>query len=971
MLNIYKASAGSGKTYTLAKEYIRLLLSSATSHKTPYAEILAVTFTKKATAEMKARILKELNQLATAPQQSAYYEEFKRDFSFSDTELQQRAKQYLFAILQDYTRFQVSTIDGFFQQVVRLFARELGLPATYNVSLQEKEIVEQAVDDLLFSVHQNSTTDNPSFSWLSTMAQENIANQKAWNPKLQLTDIAGELLTERLQTKLPELRKVLASPAVLSDYKQQMQELVNRWNELHAQIGRKRNLDDDQIQCRKDGLTAMVILKRLNELGLLVEIKQQIERTNQELNRLPISDTNLLLHRVIDGAESPFIYEKIGNRLRHFMIDEFQDTSHLQWDNFFPLLQESEANGDDNLIVGDIKQSIYRFRNSDWHLLEQINTYFHHCNLPKMDTNFRSSAIVVEANNHIFQLYADWADAQLSSKDSNYQHSIQSAYQTLVQKAQKIDLPGYVHIEFFPADAGKKAEIEELTLERLLPILEDLQSRHISFGNVAILVRKGYETSMVASYLIKHGYSVESAEGLLVSSHPAIEVLTTLLALSLRPDDQMLKARLHLVFAEHIYADSQEKMLQALQTPEDLFTDEQNEAIRHAQTLSLYEQVQYLIDSLNLASWEHAAAYLTTFQDCVYQYVTNNTADTGAFLNYWETVCEKLSIPASASSDAIQVMTIHKSKGLEFDAVIIPFLDWDISTSHGNKTNILWCTPQHAPFNQLPIVPIDFTKDLEKTHFAKEYYEELLNLYVDNLNLTYVAFTRPKRELYAFGQMPAYTQKGEPSLKNIGNLLSILLQDELTDNVYEKGAKAPFTQEEKRSTAVITEAKYCSCPIGKRLQLKQHRSQEENLTQQEFGSMMHDWLAEIDTFDEANKALQALLISGRIRESDVPQMHQALAEFKALVRDFDWFDSDSGYTILREQDILTPTGNTYRPDRIMLKGQKAVIIDYKFGEKRRPQYQEQVRNYLSLVHDMGYETEGYIIYVTLGEIDKI
>ena len=908
MLSIYKASAGSGKTYTLTHKYIDLLLNQ-TNIQQAHRHILAVTFTKKATAEMKERIIRELSKAATdSPEQKA-----------------------LTAILQDYTHFAVSTIDGFFQLVVRQFARELGLPALFNLTLDTEEVVNQAVDDLTFKGNNE---------WLRDYIEDNIHSGKGWNPKEDIQKFAKDLLTEQVRELLPLIQSQLEDLEFMRAYKAKLQQ------QAQEEAAKPKKEQD---------LTAAVILKHLNELGTLSAIAKQIEQTNKEQNRLPISDINHLLARVVQSVDSAFVYEKLGSRYHHFMIDEFQDTSKLQWENFKPLIEESNAYGHANMVVGDVKQSIYRWRNSDWRLLDhEVENSIRQHDLPPMTTNYRSSEVVVKANNEIFERYVDWAANKLSTdlkelSDTTRADLLRSCYSTLRQEPHSKE-QGYVHIEFLKTD--KRTQANEEALERVPAIIDDLIARHVQHKEIAILVRGNKEAQEIAQYLIEKGYPIQTAEGLLIASHPTIEIIVCLLSLKLTPNDPLLQARLKIALQKIGHT-----------------TPEENENL--SDTLPLYDLVQEIIDTYHLAEVTGAIPYLTAFQDLVYSFIASSPAHVAAFLDYWHRCETKASIPASGS-DAIAIMTIHKAKGLEWQAVIIPYGSWPYAKSRMDTEKLLWVDtrliPSLAAEEGLALLPIQFSKDLLKTAFQEQYADELLSLYLDNLNLTYVAFTRAKNELYVFGQdVHALTRK--PQYPTIDHLLS-----ELYPNGLFLGEQKSYNKQESVAEGLSPttyEAVYHSVPLGQRLTLRTRvlRDDATALDIRDLGIVMHDWLAGIITLEDREAALRRLIAAGQVREADIPELQERMNAFMSFAQPFGWFEPHE--QVLCEQDILLPSGHTQRPDRVMIDGKRAVIIDYKFGSEHKQTYQEQVRDYVSYFESMGYATEGYIVYVTLQKIDKV
>lgn len=1035
MLYIYKASAGSGKTYTLAREFIRLLLRMGADSYRPHSHILAATFTKKATAEMKQRILNELYTLAQDPKQSPYMQdaEFLKDINISEHELQQRAQQLLFGILQDYSGFAVNTIDGFFQQVLRAFAHELGLPAQYELTLDDKQVATQAIDDIIYKLNTKELNQDAS-EWITNIVVENIDNNQTWNPRQQMLHFSPALLSEELQVELSNARQILNDKNKLKQYKttliqirqsflkqlkdnlKQGQTLIERFNGVEGMNSNIRNvfykpIDKvieslgktfcqavegekkywktttrgdalKQVQdalaagleeccknlynlCSADNIcqynTATLILQDFNQVGLLSDISEQIHLTNRLQNRLPISEVNTYINRIIDNSDAPFIYEKLGERIKHYMLDEFQDTSTMQWANFYPLLLNSNSQGYQNLIVGDIKQSIYRWRNSDWSILANVDKQIIPNCLPPMDTNFRSSGVIVNFNNSFFEKYCQTIVQTLDTNlGHKYSQQVRDAYSTLFQKAKKQETDGYVQIKVL------EERNEEQVLVEMLDVINNLQTRGLSMGKVAILVRNKKATANICYYLTKAGLPVQSAEGLRIDANPVISLLIDMLSAGQNPKDDILDKRIRLTILQHIYPNDYQLAIDKTLQGEEVFTDEQKRAITQAALMPLYEHTQALIDILELSLWPQATTYLSAFLELVYNFTIQKTADVSAFLEYWQQVgCEK-SIPAPNTENAIQVMTIHKSKGLEFEAVLIPFMDWDYADSTQDHRSVKWYKPQVEPFNMMPIVSVTFKHNLQQSIFKDQYQQEILNLYLDNLNLTYVALTRPKRELYAWS---------EPQKKNskttMKYLLAQLLQDQLNDGVFCIGnPNIQYTS--TTSTENISTLKYHSIPIGERLRLSTRsiKDDEEPLSPIELGTIMHEFLSRINTLDNTDQELQKMIAEGKIGKNQTPQIENLIARFKQLVAPTNWFGQDN-QEIICEQDIIASNGQIYRPDRIIINNKHATVIDYKFGQEHKTKYSDQVKLYIDLLQQMGYTANGYLVYVMLNKIKQV
>lgn len=1018
MLSIYKASAGSGKTFTLTREYLRMLLRDAqptNDNRLPHSRILAVTFTKKATAEMKERILRELYLLSTNPEASPHKQALLDDpkIRLNIQQLQQRAKDLLIGILQDYTRFSVSTIDGFFQQVIRTFAMEMELSATYDLSLDGEEIVQQAVDDIFKRIREDRTEDQELINWIIEFAHKNIENDTKWNPSESIKLFSNQLLKEQLMRRMNEIQKVFSDKSFMRTYSSQLQQVCQSaekkvnlllqqgssifatergWNRhiisafgktpedwLKQKMGatfhniianpeliftksatntneQQHLLDIYHLQLKpifyqlddicsgdtaKDYITANAILPNLYTMAILQDVARQIEETNRNIGRLPISETNQLVNQIIDGQDAPFIYERFGQYFRHYMIDEFQDTSSLQWENFAPLIHENESNNRDNLIVGDIKQSIYRFRNSDWHLLRDIHKQFDNAHVHSMETNWRTAPIIVKENEKLILRYSQWIVEQIS----NDTQDISSIYseEAIHQDPHKKD-KGYFHMQFFDSE-----DSQETTLETLDQQLKNLVAEGIDLKRVTLLVRYTREAALLAQFLVERGYNVQSSEGLKLGTHPTIQLLISLLQQENNTINPITEAYIKQIFGEQ--------------------TEEQTACIVQAQQLPLYEQVQLLIDGLDLAKAEGVTPYLTAFQDIIYQFTKKRVSDRKAFLEYWERKGDKTTIAAPQTTDALRILTIHSSKGLEFDIVFIPFFTWDICKIHNN--DILWCTPTTQPFNALPLVAVHPSNSLLHSHFKNEYQQEQLAQYIDNLNLTYVALTRAKYRLYIYGQI----QKQKTN--NIGHRIFSLYKDELDSQLIYRTSEvaAPLPPIEENTTTTYA-AQYISTPIGERLTLRSRAeddfAQDSPLEIIDLGILMHLWLSYIHTWEDAEPSLTRLMQQGQVTELQAVEMRQQFKQLKTLIQrelHDEWFSHK--YQILAEQDILIPTGNIQRPDRIMILDKHAIVIDYKFGKEQPISHMQQVRDYMLLLNQMGYTTEGYVLYNALQTINTI
>lgn len=1052
MLTVAKASAGAGKTFLLAKTYIDMLFAAKGHNR--HRHILAVTFTKKATAEMKRRIIAELGLLATgAP--SGYHDYLADTYALDDTALQQRAQSVLYDLLQDYSAFMVTTIDSFFQQIIRAFARELNLSGSYNLELDNCHILRTAVDDFFFNLPADAA--DPAVQVLLQIVEEKLADGKNWNPEDSLLSLSNELLKEAYQAHSAELERLLADKSVLSAYRQQLRGLtagyMERYRALEQQLltllhtcqateadfsyGKQtfapfhwnkakiltdyaklpvrflKFCDDPAafgkklpaslvgeagvlaVQLRRllteeplrQMLSVEAVTEQLPYLNLLSDISRFIAEANRRLNRLPIAETNALLGRVIGtDNDTPFVYDKIGTRIWHYLIDEFQDTSAAQWSNFRPLVRESLSTGHADLVVGDVKQSIYRFRNSDYSLLQSgIFSDFPRALPCPMTDNWRSDRIVVETNNRLFTALAEAADKEFCQLSADrfpaLGHKIREVYAALEQTPRKTGEDGYVRFEFLQADTD--AERRRQALERLLVLLEDLRRRHIPLGRVAVLVRFNNEAAPVAAALTAAGYHVLSNEGLLLASAPQVRFVIAVLQWLLSPADRLLRLRVLHEYALSCGRDADVALREALAGCDGASQQEWWNRLGQLAELPLYDLVQQLVTRFRLDAADTAKPYVQGLQDTVYNYVRRYQADLFSFLDWWSEKADSLAVAMQADDDAIQILSVHKSKGLEYDVVIVPFCDWPKAASQrGNRLNILWARPVEEPFagdGKVPLLPLRFSRKLADTVFAEDYWREVQNLYIDNLNVTYVAFTRAKRELHVFApSSEKVDSKGNvgQDTSTMGALLHSLLRDNVSaDGVYEQGRQVSCPPVE--AAVVQTEGtERLSSPLAGRLNVKRSsfnaflRERPADLSSRlNLGILMHGLLCEVVRKGDEQAAMDALLRRGEITPSDLPLLEEEFVRFWRLVEPTDWFTGT--WRVLNERDILLPDGTARRPDRLMLRDGEAVIVDYKFGAAEREEYTAQVRDYMRLLSSMGYRVRGYLCYVNQDLIHEV
>ena len=995
MLKIVKASAGSGKTHKLALEYIRLIVGS--DQRDAYRHVLAVTFTNKATDEMKRRILKELHLLATRPADSPYAKDLVPSTLPSLSLLQERARIQLSGILNDYSAFAVSTIDRFFQQTLRAFSREIGLFASYQVQVDRESLLAESVDRLLDGL---SEKDSLLLDWLTRSARENLQEKGKTYLEEDLRAMAADLsripegemrydkqamdrlrelcnriidnfpkkLQAAAQAVLDALQKAGIAPedtysgfmcAVrknLTGLEKPSDAFIRRAKDpelwftkanIHLQPQAASVLPAVEAYLAVFGLpykeynTARTLKGQLYCLGVARELREAFDTLQREKNILSLDDSNALLHRIIDGTDTPFIYEKMGVRYEDFLLDEFQDTSQLQWENFKPLLHASIDAGNDSLVVGDVKQSIYRFRGSDWELLgSRLEKEFHKPSIETLEGNWRTCEAITEFNWRFFQYVADEMDRQLGS------HTVSRLYQNVRQQTCfKDPAPGSVEVCF-----------TDDQLSEILRTIDDVRARGAQWSDITILVRGRDEGSLVASELVSKGYPVVSDDSLLVKSSVTVRRLVSQLSLSDTPPQQgkpdiagYMAASLNLDIPEayHSLIDLAESILRDLKKADpDTFTAE--------------------------------IPYIQSFMDYLQEWTATGGNNLGAFLRAWEDVSPKIASPASGNS--IRVMTVHKSKGLEFPFVIVPFAEKvDLY-----KAGVSWSRPQvkgsALESEAKGLYRVVLGKASAETFFAEDYLREVELQAADAVNVFYVALTRAQYGLKVIAAPPpdklvkALKKQLAPDWKNLSQLLYAYV-----------GGSEFRTGEPYDFSKLVRKAKeeqdlplgYDSFPAdsGSRLRFSAEAADyfgEDGLTGPEAssrirGNVLHGILSAVRIPEDLPGAVNAAVLAGELPQSMQTQTLALLRSRLSAVTARGWFSPQA--EVRAETSILSPDGSEYRPDRVVLHPDGRVdIIDYKFG-KPEEKYTWQVRRYVNLYRQMGHRSvQGYLWYLESGEV---
>ncbi len=1100
-LKLYRASAGSGKTYRLSLEFLKLLV--ANPHD--YDKILAVTFTNKATAEMQMRILSDLFSVANGLDSnliSAIRGELSADGgSLSEEELKKRASEALSYILHDYNHFQVSTIDSFFQIILRNLAHELGLGAYINIVIDEKDLLTDAVD-----LMNEEFRDNPALrNWMNAYSAELLSDNKHWSLSEELLDFGKNIFHEVFKEHEGEMVKLLKNPNSLAIYKKKLQTLrageekkilsvaadidnlisssgltvedfrgkgtfytpIKKNKDFFSKTGKvkldelieltgtaQKAYDGDlsayatktspkksQIEAlatsaligkyrafvdtRKDAMckifTCDLILAQLNNVGLLNDIARNVSHVKSRRMQFPLSETGSLLHSMIDETDTPFIYEKIGSFLEHIMIDEFQDTSQTQWKNFRPLVKECLDKGKMNLVVGDAKQSIYRFRNGDWSIIEGLDGEFPGNVSPiAAEDNWRSMERIVEFNNSLF---APTGDSGVSPILVPYQEKfggedtfrkLTSVYASAKQKCPKESQKGkgYILVQYAKDKDGE--------LDCLVDQVLRVQREGVAAADITILVRRSKEIEDIAEcfaqYRDEHKEELEkdglnldliSDEAFVLESSDALTMVVDAMRVILDPDDEISMLELFMLYAENAGLGNRMQILANIGYESDQKYKELMSKILGIGNLPLYEMAEELMSILEVEKMPMQSSFISKFLDLLTEYIQRQDPTLANFIDHWDKYLKQKKISMGDSADGIRIMTIHKSKGLEFHTVILPFCDSDVLSSSSNLKTLTWCDMKSMPASfedfkafpgsspdSFPVWPIYLhAKSAEHSLFEAKYREELVQLLADCVNTLYVAFTRAVNNLVVI--CADKEAKKEPEIPKTCNvLLKTVLGEKLTNPSdlpedsplslqYEVGELLPSEAEQRAAVTqnpfkqvpdpLVCEFHHWSGCASFKSSTKANEYIKEMVKPDEVqqskksirrGTLLHALFSKIDTEDDIQKAAETLrTVDGLTSSKGEVEEIKKLASEK-IKEHPEWFAP--GLVTYKECSILAYDENKKpmmrRPDRVIKKGNKMIIVDFKTG-KPHTSHQKQVDEYADLLQKMGYETETHLWYL--------
>lgn len=1110
-LTIYKASAGSGKTFILSATFIANIIKDAFDKS--YRQQLAVTFTNKATAEMKERILQYLYALSHSMSESdGFFKEVRRQVpaSITNDEIRQRAGKALRGIIHDYDHFHVTTIDSFFQSLLGNLAHELGLSSSFKVELGDSDVLGKAVDRLMNDLGRNGDR----LEWVTAWVKEQMEDDKSWNPSQTLKEHAKQILREQymlnhhLLDEMKDEGKSVMTNDFLKHYKSTLYALKNKvrkeiaekaqatkdaienemgangindeniayYNDLQNLLQKAINPDsplgkarpskrwrtyaakekevikdakkhpelsaagesicdiiDDYIKAFDDALdtynSCTLSLANLNPLRLLEAIAAEVDDINRENDRIMLAYTPLLFHGLSQDTDPSFVFEKAGTSFRHIMIDEFQDTSNLQWENMKHLLVENAAQGNSCMLVGDVKQGIYRFRGGDWNMLAGFNNETHNVQLNSsikiktLDTNFRSGEEIVNFNNRVFttapgivtdkiaekcdflptdsesptldmkRIYPPLSPTEPDTHEVTQLTSKPGGYVRLVLKDHELTKTRKLNEDIKKQNAKREKTGEEPLELNELPeynceqdVTKQMVRLHeegVPYREMAILIRNKKDADPLMRYVeehhgddSEHPIALMSEEAFLLESSPAVMTIVSAMRYINDTTDQVAReyVRLH--------------------TPEGK-EEELNALLSHLVknkygTLPFYEVSCTLAEVLQLYDMKGQSPYLYSFLDRLLEFVDERSPMVSEFLEHWDETLHSKSIP-SAAVDGIRILTIHKSKGLAFHTVFIPYCDWSL----GNSDSI-WTTPQESPYDQIPLLNIDMTETAKYSIYRDLYRQEVFDKYVENLNLMYVAFTRAQQNLLIWGNN-----------SSVGEFLFKALK--ITDEVTEWGTPSTLflsdstnndTQASDRKKKPDNPLHYGVTPIfvnfthyTPKLEFMQSRASQKfvmdedradtTAEQQEnyrkTGIVLHELMSRIRNIKEIDTQISILAQEGLLP----PTLSQE-AVSRLITKRINhptartWFDG-SWHLYNECSIVLRENGKTItkRPDRVMIRGNRSlgtdetIVIDFKFG-KYKTEHREQVEEYMRILRQQGRNSvKGYLWYLYSGSIEEV
>ena len=1038
----YSASAGSGKTYTLAKDYLTLLFKNPYSNG--YRRILAVTFTNKAVGEMKERILDYLHKFTLEELEDSVTgiaSHIMTETGLDKEQFKKKARAVFNQLLHDYSAFDIVTIDSFNHRILRTFAKDIDLPDNFEVELDSNRLISKAIHNLI----ARAGKDKKLTQLLVDFSLLKIEEGKSWDVEYDLLDIAKLILNENHYPYLKQLkgkevedflrfRESLYKKINLSqnDLTEKAKALVTVSESAHIapkdfkggsrsifNVVVKVSQEDftvkldaasirdliagdlypkNKAQEIKDAIDTMAVDLRvfaelykenmgtvffykniassLTPLSLLNELLHEIDKIKTTEQIVPIYEFNALLAEQIKDQPAPFIYERLGERYRHYFIDEFQDTSRMQWENLSPLIEnelqqerENEERGS-LMLVGDAKQSIYRFRGGDADQFLRLLATPDLFRLPKKDEtlefNWRSYDQVIKFNNEFFDIYGDHLNSEV----------YKTLYKNYLEQKTRAKDGGYIQIDFIDKDFNVPYENED-DFKTPYPyhVHQQVLKAHengFALGEICVLVRANKEGHEIAKYLVSQEMRVVSGDSLLVYASHKVQLLVSLMKMIQVPDQQQPRFEFLIAYTRvfniediHSFVTShlQESLLDLGKILVGVEEEDLGSAFAKA---ALFQATEQVAESLGL--FKEQDTRLQSFMEFLFEYSTGYEVSLSGFIEHWELKKEKLSVPAAADADAVQIMTIHKSKGLEFPVVIVPHCDKKLDDAR-NPTG--WVAVDEKEYDGFDQVYINLKKENEfYPGLAPQVYQDnLAKAQMDQINTLYVAFTRAREQLYISGI--------DSKITNYSSLLKDFVDKKgLVLNAEEGFKSAQIGDAQRRSDKGKTEEsemleEYKVNLDADRLSISTRKgllwaSGVSDAIQK--GNVLHEYLSLIVVADDLVKVKKKIdrdFSLSKMEQVEMKTMIEKVVDHPDLVAYY-----MEGVEVRNEEPILLPSGKRLIPDRLVIKDGAAVIIDYKTGASM-DKHRSQLNDYEALLISMNMEVlEKILVYTDSLEIVK-
>ncbi|MFN4123611.1 MAG: UvrD-helicase domain-containing protein [Flavobacteriales bacterium] len=1046
---VYKASAGSGKTSRMVQEY--LILALGNENPAYFKKILGITFTNKAANELKERIVHTLQSICELPvaefQNKYFIKPLLDELNISATELKKRAEATLKIMLHQYSELSVGTIDSFMHRLVRAFSRDLNLPMNFQVELDADLLLNEAIESLIAQVgiDEKITTN------LRDFIIERLDDERSFRVEDEIKNMAKQLFSDESIEYVRKLEHITAAEFdnarkqlkgqtrifenEVKRLRDAMMEILNKhglevedfaygnsgiggfinkcYDKLTSEgmlIPGKRVLEAPQtpfwtsakqeqqivekaVKARDEILPYLLelldlldepqgkyiiqsmILNQLHALSLLNDLRQILSDIRKESGRVHISEFNKRVLHIVATETVPFIYERLGERYNHILIDEFQDTSVAQWHNLMPLIENAISKGFKSMIVGDGKQAIYRWRggfaeqftalpemqphSNDEIVIERFAQLQFAYEQQQLVTNRRSCKEIVEFNNRFFKKL---------SQETQYTEALRSIYEDIAQEAVQEKQGGLVRIEYLPYKSGHREEFRALIFEKTISLIRDLIiEQNYEYKDIALLTRGNRDASELAAWLLENEIPVISSEALLINNSPDVQFLLAWLD-SVRHPEKHSPIIVILNYLEQKKIIDQAKgkteFFKSIFNLELLLSFLRSHQIKldkiELSSLTMFELCHLLCRSFNISTSDNA--FVRFFLEHIWQRTIKDGNDVATFMSWWEEKKSSLSIITPSDANAVKIMTIHKSKGLQFPVVIIPF---GIETQ--SKASLIWLDAAMETDGILPVALTKLNAGLNYTRFAELYQKELNRRLQDAANLLYVAFTRPEDALFVFTSNGRKDNVWEPML----HLIPEEKPEKEKEVIYHIGAKQVKGRSVNAKAIIQKDGLFSQLPHvfanswRNRLSLSTDTSKlyfiHEGSSAQSNGNLIHAILEEIKHENDLVKVLHSFEEKGLISVAQKPVMQDYITQIFAHPDLKNAFHRET--EVKNEQTIVFPDGTIRRPDRIVKIGQIWKVIDFKTGLKR-PEHEKQVREYQkALIQMTGATVQAYLVYV--------